>query len=115
MPGGHAYYELTPDDPTKGVQRPLFDIPYVGPALDWLVTGDMPCAMPFGATPDELADVTELSTSPGSDPMHIDDHRAGSSGHSEYARDDASGALRMSAYNLAAVLSGMQNAPKTGN
>lgn len=114
-PGGHAYYELTPDDPIRGVQRPLVDIPYVGPALDWLLTGGLPSAMPFGATPDELANLTQLSTAPGPDPMHIDDHRAGSSGHSEYPRDDGNGQLRMSGYNLAAVLSGVASAPEAGN
>jgi hypothetical protein len=113
-PGGHAYFEQAAGDPIRGVQHPLSLIPYVGPALDWAVTARNPTIMPFGATPDELRDITQLSTSAGTDPMNID--RAGASGHSEYPRDDGSGAtLRMSGYNLAAVLSGVQSATKAGN
>jgi hypothetical protein len=114
-PGGHAYYEQTPDDPIRGVQHPLSLIPYVGPALDWLATGGFPTLLPFDATPDEMAGITQLSTSPGTDPMNID--RLGSSGHSEYPRDDGTGRqqLRMSGYNLAAVLSGVSGATKEGH
>jgi hypothetical protein len=113
-PGGHAYYEQTPDDPIRGVQHPLSLIPYVGPALDWLATGGFPTDMPFAATPDEMPGITQLSTSAGTDPLHVD--RLGSSGHSEYPRDDGMGRqqLRMSGYNLAAVLSGVSGAPKEG-
>jgi hypothetical protein len=82
--------------------------------LDWVVTGGFPTAMPFDAMPDEMPDITQLSTSPGTDPMHVD--RLGSSGHSEYPRDDGMGRqqLRMSGYNLAAVLSGVSGATKDG-
>lgn len=61
-----------------------------------------------------MSDITQLSTSPGTDPMNVD--RAGSSGHSEYPRDDGTGRqqLRMSGYNLAAVLSGVAGATKEG-
>ncbi len=113
-PGGHAYYEQTPDDPIRGVQHPLSLIPYVGPTLDWLVTGGFPTDMPFDATPDQMSGITQLSTSPGTDPMNVD--RLGSSGHSEYPRDDGTGRqqLRMSGYNLAAVLSGVAGATKEG-
>ncbi len=112
--GGHAYYEQTPDDPIRGVQHPLSLIPYVGPTLDWLATGGFPTLMPFDATPDEMPDITQLSTSPGADPMNVD--RLGSSGHSEYPRDDGTARqqLRMSGYNLAAVLSGVPGMTKEG-
>ncbi|WP_204815050.1 alpha/beta hydrolase [Mycobacterium riyadhense] len=64
----------------------------------------------FGAAPQQLPGMTELSTSTGRAPggeygdgqVH---ERA--YGHSEYARMGSNGQLRMSGYNLAAVLAGL--------
>jgi hypothetical protein len=41
--------------------------------------------------------------------------RGGASGHADYPRADGNGNLRMSGYNLAAVLSGVAGATKNGN
>jgi Alpha/beta hydrolase len=116
--GGHAYYEQAADDPIDWVQREPYLLPVISPLpgllADWFLgSGDH--LQRFGDTPNEMPDITQLSTSPGADPMHIDEHRAGAQGHSEYARGDGNGNLRMSGYNLAAVLSGVPGAPKTGN
>jgi hypothetical protein len=118
--GGHAYYEQAPGDPIDWVQRGSHALPLViGAPLSWLVTSGEH-HQPFGNTPDQIAGITQLSTSAGADPMHIDDHRAGARGHSEYARDAPhetgtdTRTLRMSGYNFAAVLSGVRGATKTG-
>jgi Alpha/beta hydrolase len=116
-PGGHAYYEQTPDDPITWVQtgsRVVPAIPIVGTWMDWLfLSGDH--NQPFGDTPNEMPEITQLSTSAGPDPMGIDPSRSGASGHSQYPRDDGdTHTLRMSGYNLAAVLSGVPGATKTG-
>jgi hypothetical protein len=112
-PGGRAYYELAPGDPiglVKLTPSLLDAVPVIGPELHWLFGRQL-----FGATPDEMAGITQLSTAEGTDPV-LGQHRAGSRGHSEYQRDDrtARHALRMSGYNLAAVLSGVRGAAKTG-
>jgi pimeloyl-ACP methyl ester carboxylesterase len=117
-PGGHAYYEQAVGDPIDWVQREPYLLPIISPIpgllADWLLgSGDH--LQRFGDTPNEMPDITQLSTSPGADPMHLDEHRAGARGHAEYARTDRDGNLRMSGYNLAAVLSGVAGAPKTGN
>jgi Alpha/beta hydrolase len=117
-PGGHAYYEQAPGDPIAWVQREpmiLDAVPVIGPELNWLFgSGDND--QRFGDTPNEMPAITQLSTSAGTDPV-LGEYRAGASGHSEYPRDDgtANHSLRMSGYNLAAVLSGVQDATKTGN
>jgi hypothetical protein len=117
-PGGHAYYEQAPGDPIAWMQLApnVFDaIPLVGPALNWLFgSGDH--RQRFGDTPNEIPGITQLSTTAGADPV-LGENRTGARGHSQYQRDDGTvdHRLRMSGYNLAAVLSGMQRAPKTGN
>lgn len=117
-PGGHAYYEQAAGDPIDWVQREPYLLPVVTPLpgllADWFLgSGDH--LQRFGDTPNEMPDITQLSTSPGADPMQLEEHRAGAQGHAEYARNDGNGNLRMSGYNLAAVLSGVAGAPKTGN
>ncbi len=117
-PGGHAYYEQAPGDPIAWMQLApsVFDaIPLIGPALNWLFgSGDH--HQRFGDTPNEIPGITQLSTTAGADPV-LGENRAGAHGHSQYQRDDGTieHRLRMSGYNLAAVLSGSQSAPKTGN
>lgn len=129
-PGGHAYYEQAAGDPIAWVQRapgigvglvPLVVVPPLAPlgalgVID-LFSGQGDHDQFFGDTPNQIPGITQLSTSPGVDPM-LGEQRAGASGHSEYLRDDATGnhqKLRMSGYNLAAVLSGVAGATKTGN
>jgi hypothetical protein len=119
--GGHAYYEQAAGDPIEWVQREPYLLPLVSPIpgvlADWLFgSGDH--LQRFGDTPNQLPGITQLSTSAGADPMHICEHRAGARGHVEYVGDDGTGdhtTLRMSGYNLAAVLSGVPGAPKTGS
>jgi hypothetical protein len=114
-PGGHAYYEQAPGDPIALVQLApsvLDAIPIIGPELKWLF-GSGEHRQPFGDTPNEIPGITQLSTAAGADPI-LGERRAGARGHSEYQRDDEHHALRMSGYNLAAVLSGLPNATKTG-
>ncbi|MBW0016139.1 MAG: hypothetical protein JO236_01110 [Mycobacterium sp.] len=118
-PGGQAYYEQAPGDAIGWVQRlpvVLDAIPFLGPPLNW-VFGSGDHDQWFGDTPNEMPGITQLSTTGGADPMRLSEHRTGASGHAEYARDDGTGdhtTLRMSGYNLAAVLSGVEGAPKTG-
>jgi hypothetical protein len=119
--GGHAYYEQAADDPIDWVQREPYLLPIVSPVpgllADWyLGSGDH--LQRFGDTPNQVPGITQLSTSPGPDPMHISERRAGAQGHNEYVRDDGTGdhsTLRMSGYNLAAVLSGVAGAAKPGS
>jgi Alpha/beta hydrolase len=117
-PGGHAYYEQAAGDPIEWVQREPYLLPVISPLpgllADW-VSGSGHYLQRFGDTPNEMPDITQLSTSPGADPMHLDEHRAGARGHVEYVRTDGNGNLRMSGYNPAAVLSGVAGAPKTGD
>jgi Alpha/beta hydrolase len=116
--GGHAYYEQAAGDPIDWVQREPYLLPAISPVpgllADW-VLGSGDHLQRFGDTPNQMPDITQLSTASGADPMHLDEHRAGAQGHVEYARNDDDGKLRMSGYNLAAVLSGVPGAPKTGN
>ncbi|MGH3633022.1 alpha/beta hydrolase [Mycobacterium sp.] len=129
-PGGHAYYEQAVGDPIAWVQRapeigagllPLILVPPLAPlgalgVID-LFSGQGDHDQFFGDTPNQISGITRLSTSSGTDPM-LGEQRAAASGHSEYPRDDATGnhqKLRMSGYNLAAVLSGVAGATKTGN
>jgi pimeloyl-ACP methyl ester carboxylesterase len=114
-PGGHAYYEQAPGDPIALVQLApsVFDaIPIIGPELKWLF-GSGGHQQLFGDTPNEIPGITELSTAAGVDPV-VGEQRAGARGHSQYQRDDENHVQRMSGYNLAAVLSGVRGAPKTG-
>lgn len=82
---GHAFYMVGVDDHVSDV------IPEFGA---------------FGAAPQDVPGMTELSVNtgvgPGDGAMH---ERA--YGHSEYARDGSNGQLRMSGYNMAAVLAGV--------
>jgi hypothetical protein len=68
----------------------------------------------FGNTPNEVAGITQLATAPGIDP-ELGINRIGASVHADYPRADSNGVLRMSGYNLAAVLSGVAGATKTGH
>ncbi|MEE6136670.1 alpha/beta hydrolase [Mycobacterium sp. 050128] len=117
-PGGHAYYEQADADPIVWVQRGpaiLDAVPIIGPELN-LLLGSGDTGERFGETPNQMPGISQLSTSAGVDPV-LGEQRAGASGHAEYPRDDgtANHNLRMSGYNLAAVLSGIQGATKTGN
>jgi hypothetical protein len=117
-PGGHAYYEQADADPIAWVQRApaiLDAVPIIGPELN-LLLGSGDTGERFGETPNQMPGITQLSTAAGTDPV-LGEFRAGASGHAEYPRDDgaANHELRMSGYNLAAVLSGIQGAPKTGH
>ncbi|BAX94196.1 alpha/beta hydrolase [Mycobacterium shigaense] len=86
---GHAFYEVGLNDGVSDA------IPEFGA---------------FGPPPQDVPGFTELSTQTGWAPGSI----AGDGqlherayGHSEYARDGSNGELRMSGYNLAAVLAGL--------
>lgn len=89
VPPGHAYYLIGADD---------------------VVSELIPGFGRFGAAPQEVPGMTELSTETG--------HAPGGSrgdgrlherayGHTEYAQLGSNGTLRMSAYNMAAVLAGL--------
>jgi len=67
----------------------------------------------FGNTPNQVAGIIPLSTAAGTDPI-LGISRAAADVHADYPRA-VDGALRMSGYNLAAVLSGVPHATKTGN
>lgn len=129
-PGGHAYYEQASGDPIAWMQRapeagaalvPFLLVPALSPlgvlGVIAVLSGQGAHDQFFGDTPSQIAGITQLSTSAGTDPM-LAEQRAGASRHPEYPRDDGTGdhqKLRMSGYNLAAVLSGVAGATKTGN
>jgi Alpha/beta hydrolase len=125
-PGGHAFYEQAAHDPIVWIQK----APQIGEMLlPTLVMGPLaPLGVLglvdvlggsgvndqwFGNTPNQVAGITDLSTSPGIDP-ELGINRVGADVHADYPRD-VNGVLRMSGYNLAAVLSGVPGATKTGN
>lgn len=86
---GHAYYMIGADD---------------------IVSETIPSFGAFGAAPQDVPGMAELSTETGYAPggrygdgqLHEQAY-----GHSEYTRVGSNGQLRMSAYNLAAVLAGL--------
>lgn len=82
---GHAYYMIGGNDGVAEV------IPEFGR---------------FGKAPQDVPGFTELSALPGFAPGDERWH-AGAYGHSEYPRLDGDGQLRMSGYNMAAVLAGL--------
>ncbi len=125
-PGGHAYYEQAAGDPIRWLQpapeigmglAPLVLVPPLAPlgvlGLVDVLGGSGPHDQWFGDTPNEIPGITQLSTAPGTDPVLLQD-RGGAYGHPDYPRNDANGQLRMSGYNLAAVLSGVAGATKPG-
>lgn len=88
---GHAYYMIGAED---------------------LVSEMIPGFEAFGAAPQDVPGMTELST----DTDYAPGGRNGDGqlherayGHSEYARTGSNGELRMSGYNLAVVLAGLPN------
>lgn len=86
---GHAFYEIGLNDGVSDI------IPQFGA---------------FGPAPQDVPGFTELSTQTGVAPGGTagDGHlHERAYGHSEYARDGSNGELRMSGYNLAAVLAGL--------
>jgi hypothetical protein len=86
---GHAFYEIGLNDGVSDI------IPQFGA---------------FGPAPQDVPGFTELSTQTGMAPGGTagDGHlHERAYGHSEYARDGSNGELRMSGYNLAAVLAGL--------
>ncbi|MGH3967338.1 MAG: alpha/beta hydrolase, partial [Mycobacterium sp.] len=88
---GHAFYEIGLNDGVSDI------IPQFGA---------------FGPAPQDVPGFTELSTQTGWAPGGTagDGHlHERAYGHSEYARDGSNGELRMSGYNLAAVLAGLPN------
>jgi alpha/beta hydrolase family protein len=82
---GHAYYMIGVTDHVSDV------IPEFGA---------------FGAAPQDIPGMTELSVNTGMGPGDGAIHER-AYGHSEYARDGSNGELRMSGYNMAAVLAGL--------
>lgn len=125
-PGGHAFYEQADHDPIVWIQRapdigqallPALAVPPLAPlgvlGLIDVLGGSGVNDQWFGNTPNQVAGITHLSTSPGIDP-ELGINRAGADVHADYPRD-VNGVLRMSGYNLAAVLSGVPGATKTGN
>jgi hypothetical protein len=70
----------------------------------------IPQAGAFGSGLQDVPGFTELSTQPGyalDEKLGDGQWHASAYGHSEYARVDAHGVLRMSGYNMAAVLAGL--------
>ncbi len=125
-PGGHAFFEQAAHDPIALVQK----APQIGEAL--LPALAVPPLLPFGVlglvdvlggsgvndqwfgnTPNQVAGIVPLSTSAGVDPI-LGISRAAADVHADYPRA-VDGTLRMSGYNLAAVLSGVPHAAKAGN
>ncbi|MGB6208930.1 alpha/beta hydrolase [Mycobacterium sp.] len=84
---GHAYYMIGVNDHVSDV------IPEFGA---------------FGAAPQDIPGMTQLSVNTGVGPGDGALHER-AYGHSEYARDGSNGELRMSGYNMAAVLAGLPN------
>ena len=82
---GHAYYMIGVNDHVSDI------IPEFGA---------------FGPAPQDVPGMTQLSVNTGIGPGDHDLHER-SWGHSEYARDGSNGLLRMSGYNMAAVLAGL--------
>lgn len=60
----------------------------------------------FGPAPQDVPGMTQLSVNSGIGPGNHQWHER-AYGHSEYARDGSNGQLRMSGYNMAAVLAGL--------
>jgi hypothetical protein len=82
---GHAYYMIGVNDHVSDV------IPEFGA---------------FGPPPQDVPGMTQLSVNTGVGPGDGAVHER-AYGHSEYARDGSNGQLRMSGYNMAAVLAGL--------
>jgi Alpha/beta hydrolase len=82
---GHAYYMIGVNDHVSDV------IPEFGA---------------FGPAPQDVPGFTQLSVNTGIGPGDHELHER-AWGHSEYARDGSNGQLRMSGYNMAAVLAGL--------
>jgi Alpha/beta hydrolase len=125
-PGGHAFFEQADHDPIVWIQKapqigemllPALAVPPLAPfgvlGLVDVLGGSGVNDQWFGNTPNEVAGITALSTAPGIDP-ELGINRAGADVHADYPRD-VNGVLRMSGYNLAAVLTGIPGATKTGN
>lgn len=126
-PGGHAFYEQADHDPIVWMQNapqigemllPALAVPPLAPlgvlGLIDVLGGSGVNDRWFGNTPNEVAGITQLSTAPGIDP-ELGVNRIGADAHADDPRADSNGQLRMSGYNLAAVLSGVTGAPKTGH
>jgi hypothetical protein len=84
---GHAYYMIGVNDHVSDV------IPEFGA---------------FGPAPQAVPGMTQLSVNTGVGPGDGAVHER-AYGHSEYARDGSNGQLRMSGYNMAAVLAGISD------
>jgi hypothetical protein len=125
-PGGHAFFEQAAHDPIALIQKaPEFGaglIPALaaGPLAPLGVLGLVDVFggsgvndQWFGNTPNQVAGIVPLSTGAGVDPI-LGISRAAADVHADYPRA-VDGTLRMSGYNLAAVLSGVPHAAKTGN
>jgi Alpha/beta hydrolase len=88
---GHAFYEIGVNDDVAQL------IPDFGA---------------FGPAPQDIPGMIQLSTSTGlalSGPYGDGQLHERAYGHSEYARNGSNGELRMSGYNMAAVLAGLPN------
>ena len=88
---GHAFYEIGVND---GVATTVAE------------------THPFKTPIQDIPGFTQLSVNSGADPEGMWHERA--YGHSEYARDGNNGLLRMSGYNMAAVLAGVDDPSNPG-
>lgn len=125
---GHSYGSLTTSlalqhDPSHGVDAAVFyGSPGVAAADGETITDrlgvdevhemtahrDPVAHIPwFGTNPSDLPDVERLSTDPVVTPDGV--ARDGADGHSDYARPGSNGELRVTGYNLAAVLADTGN------
>jgi len=91
VPPGHAFYEIGVND---GVATTIAE------------------TYPFKTPIQDVPGFTQLSVNSGADPEGEWHERA--YGHSEYARNGNNGLLRMSGYNMAAVLAGVDDPNNPG-
>ena len=91
VPPGHAFYEIGVND---GVATTIAETD------------------PFKTPIQDIPGFAQLSVNTGYDSEHLLHERA--YGHSEYARDGSNGLLRMSGYNMAAVLAGVDDPTNPG-
>ena len=125
-PGGHAFFEQAAHDPIRadtkgpGVRAAMIPGLLVPPLMPLGVLGLVDVLggsgvndQWFGNTPNQVAGIVPSLDGAGVDPI-LGISRAAADVHADYPRA-VHGALRMSAYNLAALLSGVPHAAKTGN
>ncbi|MBS9534761.1 hypothetical protein KIH27_14300 [Mycobacterium sp. M1] len=113
---GHVYTMEAPDDPVQGAYdappiarqlAPVLPPPFNYLAEGLLGTADASGAGDFGPNPATNPNFIHLSTVPTTVPdgRHLD----GASGHAQYPQQGDNGELRITGYNLAAVLAGLSD------